>query len=264
MIKKGVERFYLILIFLFLYLPIVVLIVLSFNNSKSRVIWGGFTLRWYQELFTSSMIMDAFKTTLILTLTASILATLLGTMAAIGIHSMRKNSRAIMLGATNIPLLNADIVTGISMMLLFVRFTSLGFHTVLISHVTFNIPYVILNVMPKLNQTSRSTYEAALDLGAKPLYAFFKIVWPEISSGVLSGFLMAVTMSLDDFSITYFTKGAGVNTLSTMIYTELRKGIMPEMYALSTILFLMAFALLLLMNMKSSRAVKQAEHSEHV
>lgn len=264
MIKKGVERFYLILIFLFLYLPIVVLIVLSFNNSKSRVIWGGFTLRWYQELFTSSMIMDAFKTTLILTLTASILATLLGTMAAIGIHSMRKNSRAIMLGATNIPLLNADIVTGISMMLLFVRFTGLGFHTVLISHVTFNIPYVILNVMPKLNQTSRSTYEAALDLGAKPLYAFFKIVWPEISSGVLSGFLMAVTMSLDDFSITYFTKGAGVNTLSTMIYTELRKGIMPEMYALSTILFLMAFALLLLMNMKSSRAVKQAEHSEHV
>lgn len=248
------------LIFLFLYLPIVVLIVLSFNNSKSRVIWGGATLRWYRELFTSSMIMDAFRTTILLTLAASILATLLGTLAAIGIHSMKKRGRAIMLGATNIPLLNADIVTGISMMLLFVRFTGLGFHTVLIAHITFDIPYVILNVLPKLNQTSKYTYEAALDLGAKPLYAFFKIVWPEISAGVFSGFLMSVTMSLDDFSITYFTKGAGVNTLSTMIYTELRKGIMPQMYALSTILFFMAFALLLLMNFRSNRSDKHAEH----
>ena len=261
MVKKSLERIYLTLIFIFLYLPILVLIVLSFNNSKSRVIWGGFTFNWYRELFSSSMIMDAFWTTILLTMTASLAATLLGTLAAIGIHSMKKNARAIMLGATNIPLLNADIVTGISMMLLFVRFTGLGFHTVLIAHITFNIPYVILNVLPKLNQTSRYTYEAALDLGAKPLYAFFKIVWPEISSGVLSGFLMSVTMSLDDFSITYFTKGAGVNTLSTMIYTEMRKGIMPQMYALSTILFLMAFALLLLMNVKSNRDTKLAERS---
>lgn len=261
MVKKSLERIYLILIFLFLYLPIVVLIVLSFNNSKSRVIWGGFTFKWYLELFTSSMIMDALKMTVLLTLASSILATLLGTLAAIGINSMKKNSRSIMLGATNIPLLNADIVTGISMMLLFVRFTGLGFHTVLIAHITFNIPYVILNVLPKLSQTSKYTYEAALDLGAKPLYAFFKIVWPEISPGVLTGFLMSVTMSLDDFSITYFTKGAGVNTLSTMIYTELRKGIMPQMYALSTILFLAAFALLLLMNFKSSRASRQIDHN---
>ncbi len=253
-VKKYLERFYLMLIFLFLYLPIAVLIVLSFNNSKSRVIWGGFTINWYRELFTSSMIMNAFQTTIVLTLAASILATLLGTMAALGIHAMRSRNRAIMLGTANIPLLNADIVTGISMMLLFVRFTGLGFHTVLIAHITFDIPYVIFNVLPKLNQTSRYTYEAALDLGAKPVYAFFKIVWPEISSGVFSGFLMAVTMSLDDFSITYFTKGAGVNTLSTMIYTELRKGIMPQMYALSTILFFMAFALLLLMNFKSRQS----------
>lgn len=259
MVKKSCERIYLILIFLFLYLPIVVLVALSFNHSKSRVIWGGFTFQWYRELFQSSMIMEAFKTTLLLTLLASVLATVLGTLAAIGIYAMKKRNRAIMLGATNIPLLNADIVTGISMMLLFVRFTGLGFHTVLIAHITFNIPYVILNVLPKLNQTSKYTYEAALDLGAKPLYAFFKIVWPEISSGVLSGFLMSVTMSLDDFSITYFTKGAGVNTLSTMIYTELRKGIMPQMYALSTILFFIAFALLLLMNVKSSRFQKRAE-----
>ena len=261
MVKKSLDKVYLTLIFIFLYLPILVLIVLSFNNSKSRVIWGGFTFNWYRELFSSSMIMDAFWTTILLTMTASLAATLLGTLAAIVIHSMKKNARAIMLGATNIPLLNADIVTGISMMLLFVRFTGLGFHTVLIAHITFNIPYVILNVLPKLNQTSRYTYEAALDLGAKPLYAFFKIVWPEISSGVLSGFLMSVTMSLDDFSITYFTKGAGVNTLSTMIYTEMRKGIMPQMYALSTILFLMAFALLLLMNVKSNRDTKLAERS---
>ncbi len=257
MVKKGLERIYLILIFLFLYLPIAVLIVLSFNDSKSRVMWGGFTLKWYRELFNSSMITDAFRTTIIVTLAASILATLLGTMAAIGIHAMKKRNRAIMLGATNIPLLNADIVTGISMMLIFVRFTSLGLHTVLIAHITFNIPYVILNVLPKLNQTSASAYEAALDLGAKPVYAFFKIVWPQITPGVLSGFLMSVTMSLDDFSITYFTKGAGVNTLSTMIYTELRKGIMPQMYALSTILFLIAFVLLLLINFRSSRAAEQ-------
>ena len=166
---------------------------------------------------------------------------------------MRRKGTAILLGATNIPLLNADIVTGISMMLLFVRFTKLGFSTVLIAHLTFDIPYVILNVLPKLNQTSRSAYEAAMDLGATPLYAFYKIVWPDIRSGVFSGFLMAVTMSLDDFSITYFTKGAGVNTLSTMLYTELRKGIKPEMYALSTLLFAIALILLFIMNFRSSR-----------
>ena len=156
-----------------------------------------------------------------------------------------------MLGATNIPLLNAEIVTGISMMLLFVKFMNLGFVAVLIAHITFDVPYVILNVLPKLNQTNRYTYEAALDLGATPMYAFYKVTWSEIKSGVFSGFLMAVTMSLDDFSITFFTKGAGVNTLSTMLYTELRKGVRPELYALSTILF--AFLLLLVMNRRSDR-----------
>lgn len=253
MVKKTASKIYLTIIFLFLYLPILVLIVLSFNNSKSRVAWGGFTLNWYTSLFQSETIMDAFFTTLEITLTASVLATILGTLAAIGIQSMRSKGKAIMLGATNIPLLNADIVTGISMMLLFVRFTKLGFSTVLIAHLTFDIPYVILNVLPKLNQTSRYAYEAAMDLGATPFYAFYKIVWPDIRPGVFSGFLMAVTMSLDDFSITYFTKGAGVNTLSTMIYTELRKGIKPEMYALSTLLFAIALILLLIMNYRSSR-----------
>lgn len=250
MIKKSAERIYLFLIFLFLYLPILVLIVLSFNDSKAKVVWGGFTVRWYKELFSNTAIMEAFSTTIFVSLGSALLATILGTLAALGIDAMKKRGKTIMLGATNIPLLNADIVTGISMMLLFVRFTRLGLSTVLIAHITFNIPYVILNVLPKLKQSSRTTYEAALDLGATPLYAFYKITWPQILPGVLSGFLMAMTMSLDDFSVTYFTKGAGINTLSTMIYTEMRKGIRPEMYALSTILFLIALILLLFINFR--------------
>lgn len=256
MVKKSLSRIYLALIFLFLYLPIGVLIVLSFNNSLSRVKWGGFTTEWYRNLVSDPTIMNAFYTTILITVASSVIATIIGTMAAIGISAMRKRNRQIMLGATNIPLLNADIVTGISLMLLFVRFTALGTSTVLIAHITFDIPYVILNVLPKLSNTSSHTYEAARDLGATPLYAFFKIVWPDIKPGVFSGFLMAVTMSLDDFSITYFTKGAGVNTLSTMIYTQLRKGIIPEMYALSTILFFLALVLLLIMNYRSVKDAK--------
>ena len=237
MVKKAASRIYLAVIFLFLYLPIFVLVVLSFNNSKSRVVWGGFTLKWYASCFTDKTITNA----------------LFGTLAAIGISAMKKRGTTLMLGATNIPLLNADIVTGISLMLLFVKFLNLGFVTVLIAHITFDIPYVILNVLPKLKQVNRNTYEAALDLGASPLYAFYKVTWPDIKSGVFSGFLMAVTMSLDDFSITFFTKGAGVNTLSTMLYTELRKGVRPELYALSTLLFFAAFLLLLVMNRRSSK-----------
>ncbi len=256
MVKKSLSRIYLAIIFLFLYLPIGVLIVLSFNNSLSRVKWGGFTTEWYRNLVSDPTIMTAFYTTILITVASSVIATIIGTMAAIGISAMRKRNRQIMLGATNIPLLNADIVTGISLMLLFVRFTELGTSTVLIAHITFDIPYVILNVLPKLSNTSSHTYEAARDLGATPLYAFFKIVWPDIKPGVFSGFLMAVTMSLDDFSITYFTKGAGVNTLSTMIYTQLRKGIIPEMYALSTILFFLALVLLLIMNYRSVKDAK--------
>ena len=256
MVKKSLSRIYLAIIFLFLYLPIGVLIVLSFNNSLSRVKWGGFTTEWYRNLVSDPTIMNAFYTTILITVASSVIATIIGTMAAIGISAMRKRNRQIMLGATNIPLLNADIVTGISLMLLFVRFTALGTSTVLIAHITFDIPYVILNVLPKLSNPSSHTYEAARDLGATPLYAFFKIVWPDIKPGVFSGFLMAVTMSLDDFSITYFTKGAGVNTLSTMIYTQLRKGIIPEMYALSTILFFLALVLLLIMNYRSVKDAK--------
>lgn len=262
MVKKTLSNVYMALIFLFLYLPILVLIVLSFNDSRTRVEWGGFTFKWYVECFQSETIMSAFATTLQITMISAIVSTLIGTLAAIGISAMKQRSRAFYLGATNIPLLNADIVTGISMMLLFVKFVDLGFVTVLVAHITFSIPYVILNVLPKLKQANRSTYEAALDLGATPLYAFYKVTWPEIRSGVFSGFLMAVTMSLDDFSITYFTKGAGVNTLSTMLYTELRKGIKPELYALSTILFFTVLILLLLVNYLPNR--KSAKDVERV
>ena len=236
-------------IFLLLYLPIIVLIVLSFNKSKARVTWRGFTLQWYANLFENSRIVDAFTTTLALAFGAALAATVIGVVGAIGINAMKKRNYSIMLGATNIPMLNADIVTGISLMLAFIAFgVSLGFKTVLIAHITFNIPYVILSVMPKLKQTNRFTYEAALDLGASPFRAFFKVVFPDILPGVLSGFLLAFTMSLDDFIITHFTRGAGINTLSTLIYSEVRRGIKPSMYALSTVIFVAVLALLLISN----------------
>ena len=252
-VKKGASYTYLGLIFLFLYAPILVLIVLSFNNSMSRTVWGGFTFKWYFNLSSNDTIMDALWTTLRITLSSSILATILGTTAALGINRMKKHHAAIMLGATNIPLLNADIVTGISLMLLFTRFTSLGEFSVVLAHIAFSVPYVIFNVLPKLQSMSDACIEAAMDLGASPAYAFYKVILPEIFPGVLSGFLMAFTMSLDDFTITYFTKGAGVNTLSTMLYTELRKGIQPELYALSTLLFLLAFVMLIATNLKGIR-----------
>ena len=249
MVKKSLSRIYLAIIFLFLYLPIGVLIVLSFNNSLSRVKWGGFTTEWYRNLVSDPTIMNAFYTTILITVASSVIATIIGTMAAIGISAMRKRNRQIMLGATNIPLLNADIVTGISLMLLFIVLgMKFGFLTILLAHITFNIPYVILSVQPRMKQLNPSTYEAALDLGATQLQAFFKVTFPDILPGILSGFLMAFTMSLDDFIITHFTKGPGIDTLSTKIYTEVKKGIKPEMYALSTIIFVVVLLLLLLVN----------------
>lgn len=247
--RKILEDFYLVIILIFLYAPIITMMVLSFNSSKSRTQWGGFTLDWYAQLFTSRTIMDALYNTLLIAFVSSLAATLIGTAAAVSISSMKKVPRTIVMGITNIPMLNADIVTGISMMLAFIAFgISLGFQTILIAHITFNIPYVILSVMPKLKQTNKSTYEAAMDLGATPLSAFFKVVFPDILPGVLSGFLLAFTMSLDDFIITHFTRGAGINTLSTLIYSEVRRGIKPSMYALSTIIFLTVLVLLLITN----------------
>ena len=247
--RRFLHKFYLGLVILFLYAPILVLIVLSFNSSKSRSKWGGFTTKWYSSMFANDTIMLALKDTLLIAVLSALLATVLGTVAAIAINHMRKVPRTIMLGITNIPMLNAEIVTGISLMLLFLALDlNLGFITVLLSHIAFNVPYVILSVMPKLAQTNQSTYEAALDLGATPLKAFFLIVLPDIFPGVISGFLLAFTLSLDDFIITHFTRGATVNTLSTLIYSETRKGIKPEMYALSTLLFTGVLVLLILVN----------------
>ena len=235
--------------FLLLYAPNVTLIVLSFNQSKTRAKWGGFTLKWYQELFKNEQIMSAFYTTLIIAFLSAAAATLIGTAASIAIQGMKHRCKSLYMGLTNIPMMNAEIVMGVSLMLLFIALrATLGFGTILIAHISFNIPYVILSVSPKLRQTSRHTYEAALDLGASPVKAFFKVVFPDIVPGVLSGFMLAFTMSLDDFVITHFTKGPGIDTLSTKIYTEVRKGIKPEIYALSTILFVTVLVLLILVN----------------
>ena len=259
MIKKAAEKFYLALIFILLYAPILTLIVLSFNASRTRAKWGGATLHWYQELFKNEAIMSALYSTLLIALLSALIATFIGTAAAIGIQSMKRKFRTFYMGLTNIPMMNAEIVMGISLMLLFIAFRiNLGFSTILIAHITFNIPYVILSVMPRLKQTNRHTYEAALDLGASPLYAFFKVIFPDILPGVLSGFMLAFTMSLDDFVITHFTKGPGIDTLSTKIYSEVRKGIKPEMYALSTLLFISVLLLLLLINFSPKDSSQKA------
>lgn len=259
MIKKVSRNIYMFLIALFLYAPIVTLIVLSFNKSKTRAKWGGFTLKWYGQLFNNDAIMSALFNTLFIALVASVVSTLIGTIACISIMNLRKKTRSLVMGVTNIPMLNAEIVTGISLMLLFISFNfRFGLGTILLSHITFCIPYVILSVMPRMQQLDPHTYEAALDLGAGPVYGYVKVVLPEIMPGITSGFLMAFTMSIDDFIITHFTKGAGVDTLSTKIYTEVKKGIKPEMYALSTIIFLTVLVLLLLVNYKPAEKKKTA------
>jgi spermidine/putrescine transport system permease protein len=253
MVKKLFNRFYIGLILLFLYAPIIILIILSFNKSKSRAKWGGFTFNWYIELFRNEDIMAALSTTLIIAFSSALIATIIGTAAAIAINNMKKTPRTILMGITNIPMLNADIVTGISLMLIFVALNyTLGFTSVLLAHITFNMPYVILSVMPKLKQLNPYTFEAAQDLGASPVHAFFKVILPDIFPGVLSGFFLAFTMSLDDFVITYFTKGPEINTLSTKIYTEVRKGIKPEMYALSTLMFVTVLLLLVFINRRNA------------
>ena len=258
--RKALQRIYLVFIFVLLYAPILTLIILSFNASKTRAKWGGWTAKWYVSLFQNSAIMDALYNTLIIAVLSATIATLLGLTAALSLNSMRRRSRTIILGVINIPMLNAEIVTGISLMLVFIALGNFltqfgytiqfGFWTVLIGHITFNLPYVVLSIMPKLKQLNHSTYEAALDLGASPMRAFFRVVLPDIMPGVFSGFLLAFTLSLDDFVITHFVKGPGFETLSTKIYTEVRKGIKPEMYALSTLLFVSVLVLLLIVNVK--------------
>ena len=253
-----------VLVFLFLYLPIAVLIVFSFNDSKSRTVWSGFSLHWYQELFQDEEILSAFSTTLTVSVLAALIATVLGTAAAIGFHSMKQRPRHLLLTINNIPMTNADIITGVSLMLLFV-FTgnllgfSLGFGTLLVAHITFNIPYVVLAVLPKLRQLNPNLGEAAMDLGATPWQAFWKVLMPELRPGILNGLLIAFTLSIDDFVISYFTAGSEVATLAMQIYAMTRKRISPEVNALSTILFVTVLTLLLIVNFREMHQTKQAE-----
>lgn len=257
-IARGAGKLYLVVIFLFLYLPILTLIVLSFNASKTRGKWAGFSLKWYQGLLQDRTILNALFTTLILALLSALIATVFGTLVAFALNRMGKWKKAALMSITNIPLLNADIVTGISLMLLFLVLDySTGFSSVLIAHITFNLPFVILSVAPRLRQMNTSSYEAARDLGASRPYAFVRVTLPDILPGVLTGFLLAFTMSLDDFVITHFTKGMGVDTISTLIYTEQKKGIRPEIYALSTIMFVTVFLLLIVYNRRQEARAKK-------
>ena len=252
--KKALKGLYLTLIVLFLYLPIGTLMVLSFNSGKTMNAWTGFSLDWYDDMFQSQQIMDALKNTLTIAFWAATIATVIGVAACIGLNSMREKSRSLLMGLNNIPLLNADIVTGISLMLSFLLFgISLNYGTVLFAHITFCIPYVILSVMPKFRQLQNHTYEAALDLGASPVYAFFKVVLPDIMPGIISGFLLSFTMSVDDFVITHFTRGVGINTLSTLIYSQVKVGIRPTLYALSTVIFVTVLIILIVVNIISNK-----------
>jgi len=260
---KIAKKIYLGLLLVFMYAPIVVLIIFSFNESRSRGYWGGFTLDWYIELFNDRKIMKALYNTLLIAFLSSVFATIIGTLASIGINNMKKNTRKIVMAITNIPVLNPDIVTGVALMLLFITvfrifgFGELGFGTLLISHITFNIPFVILSVLPKLRSLDNNLYEAALDLGASPVYGFFKVVLPEIMPGIITGFMLALTLSIDDFVISFFTTGAGVSTLSVTIFAMARRGVNPKINALSTLMFIAVIALLYVINKRDSKQLQE-------
>ena len=260
--KKALSNIYIALIMLFLYAPMAVMVVMSFNGTSSTSVLSGFSLKWYGELFNDRITLQALSNTLVLAITSSILALIIGTLAAVGINAMRKKwIKNAVLTVTNIPMMNPEIVTGVSMMLLFVFVghlvtTSdvLGFPTLLIAHVTFNLPYVILSVLPKLKQTDKHLGEAAQDLGCTPVSAFFKVILPNISSGIITGFIMAFTLSLDDFIISYFVSGPKFQTLPIVIFSMTKKKVNPDMYALSTLIFVTVLVLLILMNVMQARA----------
>lgn len=260
---KKLGKVYLALVILFLYVPIFVLIVFSFNETKSRSVFSGFTLDWYQKLFHNRIIMTSLRNTIIIAVIASIVSTILGTLAAIGINSMKKVPKAVVMNVTNMPIINPEIITGVSLMLLFVFFAArmnleFGFVTLVIAHITFDVPYVILNIMPKFKQMDPHLFEAAQDLGCSPFQAFRKVVLPEIMPGVVSGFLMAFTYSLDDFIISYFTSGSTSQTLPITIYSMTRRKISPEINALSTIIFIVVVVILVAKNVIENRAAKKA------
>ncbi len=277
---KKASKIYTALIMVFLFAPIAILLLFSFNESKSLSVFAGFSFKWYQELFRDGDTLESVKNTLILACAASAIATVMGTAASVGINKLRnKYIRASFDTVTNIPMTNPDIITGISLMLMFVfigtrlgKSASLSFWTLLISHVTFCLPYVILQVLPKLRQMDPSLPEAAMDLGCTPLQAFFKAVLPEIMPGIVTGMIMAFTMSLDDFVISYFTQGSGFQTLPIRIYSMTKKTVTPKMYALATIIFFVILALLLISNLsdeddgngRSSRRRQDAERARKV
>lgn len=260
---KKLGKLYLALVIFFLYVPIFVLIVFSFNETKSRSVFSGFTLDWYQKLFHNRIIMTSLRNTIIIAVIASIVSTILGTLAAIGINSMKKVPKAVVMNVTNMPIINPEIITGVSLMLLFVFFAArmnleFGFVTLVIAHITFDVPYVILNIMPKFKQMDPHLFEAAQDLGCSPFQAFRKVVLPEIMPGVVSGFLMAFTYSLDDFIISYFTSGSTSQTLPITIYSMTRRKISPEINALSTLIFIVVLIILVGKNVIENRAAKKA------
>lgn len=246
---KLIRKSYVFLVFLFLYAPIAILMLYSFNDSRSRGKWGGFTLRWYKELLEDSSIIEALVNTLLIAFVSAAVAAVIGTLAAVGIYFMGKKARGIIMKITYIPVMNPDIVTGVSLMLLFMFLhIPSGTFTLILAHVTFNIPYVILSVLPKLQQLNPHLFEAAEDLGAGFLYTFFRVILPEISSGILTGFLLSITLSIDDFVVSFFTKGAGVSTLSVLIYAMARKNVTPTINALSTIMFVSVMIMLIIVN----------------
>ena len=260
---KRLGKIYMALVLLFLYVPIFVLIVFSFNETKSRSVFSGFTLDWYARLFHNRIIISSLVNTIIIAVAASIVSTVLGTFAAIGINGMRKVPKAVVMNVTNIPIINPEIVTGVSLMLLFVFFAArmnleFGFVTLVIAHITFDVPYVILNVMPKFRQMDPNLFEAAQDLGCSPFTALRKVILPEIMPGVVSGFLMSFTFSLDDFVISYFTSGSTSQTLPITIYSMTRRKVSPEINALSTLIFVAVVAVLIVKQTIENKAAKKA------
>ena len=258
---KTLSRLYVGRILLFLYAPVLVMVVFSFNSGGSVWVFEGFSFDWYKSIVFNSTMLEALERTLIVAILSSTISTVLGTAAAVGIMALRSRlANRIVMTATNIPMMNADIVTGVSLMLLFVFVgklfgltESLGFLTVLAAHITFNLPYVILSVMPRLKATDKSLQEAALDLGCTPIQAFFKVVIPSISTGIYTGLIMAFTLSLDDFVISYFTCGH-YQTMPIVIYNMTKKTVTPDVYALSTLIFISVFVLLVLYNTVQTRS----------
>ncbi len=264
--KKTASRVYLFLVFLFLYAPIAVMILISFNGGESTAQMQGVSLRWYREMLRDGATLQALKNTVLVSVSSALLSTLLGTLAALGIHRLRsRRLRAAVMSVTNIPMMNPDIVTGVSLMLLFVFTGSLlrlesylSFWTLLIAHITFSLPYVILSVLPKFKQMDPNLPEAALDLGCRPAQAFLKVELPCIAPGIVTGLIMAFTLSFDDFVISNFTSGSGFETLTIHIFAMTKKSVKPDIYALSTLIFFVVLVLLLIYNFASSSDERKA------